>query len=80
MNAEVKQNWLNVPVDLKTAPVTAPAPMLPRISCLPLAASIEELTPLYTSAEFGKSERNYCHINFETYQEHLQSYQRKYLV
>jgi hypothetical protein len=40
-----------VPVDLKRAPVTAPAPILPRISCFPRMASIDELTPLYKRAK-----------------------------
>ncbi len=38
------------PVDLYKAPVMPPAPILPIISCFPRAASIEELTALYTRA------------------------------
>lgn len=41
---------VDVPVDLKIAPVSAPAVMLPRVSCFPRTASIDELRPLYTRA------------------------------
>jgi len=41
------------PVDLNMAPVTAPAAILPIVSCFPLIASIEELTPLYKRAIKG---------------------------
>lgn len=41
------------PVDLNKAPVTAPAAILPIVSCFPLIASIEELTPLYKRAIKG---------------------------
>lgn len=44
------------PVDLNSAPVTAPAAMLPRVSCFPRAESIEELIALYTRAGEGRGE------------------------
>lgn len=44
------QNNEDVPVDLNMAPVSAPAAMLPSMSCFPLTASMVELTPLYIRA------------------------------
>lgn len=43
---ELNQKRFNVPVDLYRAPVSAPAVILPNVSCFPRKASIEELTPL----------------------------------
>jgi hypothetical protein len=43
-----------IPVDLNRAPVKAPAPMLPRVSCFPRMASIDELIPLYKRAKVMK--------------------------
>lgn len=44
------------PVDLYREPVSAPAAILPRVSCFPRAASIEELIALYTRAIGKKGE------------------------
>ena len=48
----------SLPVDLYKPPVTAPAAMLPNVSCLPRRASIDELIPLYTSAANGSGKEN----------------------
>lgn len=41
----------DLPVDLYNAPLSPPAAILPYTSCFPRHASMEELRPLYTSAE-----------------------------
>lgn len=51
------ENEQDKPVDLNIAPVTAPAAILPIVSCFPLAASMEELTPLYKRAIKGLYQR-----------------------
>ena len=73
ISAEIDQGE---PVDLNMAPVTAPAAILPIVSCFPLIESIEELTPLYKRAIKGCF--NGTEVNLhrrQTYPLHLPNYQ-----